>query len=89
MKPDIYQTINEFRKEMNEHFDEIKQGYVTLDRFKPVEMVVYGMAGFCLVAILGAVVALVIAKSSPSIASDIRAIVTPAVNAIGFTLPIK
>ena len=36
--------------------------YVTKDRFQPVERIVYGMVGTILLAVLGAVIALVINK---------------------------
>ena len=41
--------------------DKLKE-YVTLDRYSPVEKLVYGMAGAILLAVLAAVLAYVIRK---------------------------
>ncbi len=53
---DILKAINDFRKEM-------KDCYVSIDRFLPVEKLVYGMAGIVLVAVVGSLIALVINKT--------------------------
>lgn len=53
---DILEAINEFRKE-------IKNCYVSIDRFTPIERLVYGMTGVILIAVIGALVALVINKT--------------------------
>lgn len=58
-----YELINDFRSEMNDRFDKIESCYVTGDRFNPVEKLVYGMTGIVLVAVVGAVIALVINRS--------------------------
>lgn len=50
---DILEAINEFRKE-------VKSCYVSIDRFLPVEKLVYGMTSIILVAVIGAVIALVL-----------------------------
>lgn len=50
---DIYKAISEFR-------DEIRSCYVSNDRFNPVEKLVYGMTGVILLAVFGALVALVV-----------------------------
>ena len=59
-----YELINEFRQEMNERFDKIEHNmcanYVTKDRYAPVEKLVYGLTGIILVAVIGAIIALVI-----------------------------
>ena len=43
-------------------FVNMKNFYVTLDEFKPVRMIVYGMVGVVLLAVLGALVALVTSR---------------------------
>lgn len=53
---DILEAINEFRKE-------IKTCYVSIDRFIPVEKLVYGLTGIILIAVVGAILALVINKT--------------------------
>ena len=53
---DILEAINKFR-------DEMKNCYVSIDRFSPIEKLVYGMVGCILVAVVGALVALVINKT--------------------------
>lgn len=53
---DIYDAINDFR-------NEVKCSYVTNDRFNPVEKLVYGLVGIVMVAVFGALVALVINKT--------------------------
>lgn len=58
-----YELINEFRSEMNDRFDKIETCYVRNDRFNPVERLVYGMVGVILLAVVGAMVALVINKT--------------------------
>lgn len=39
----------------------IRQEYTTLDKFEPVKLIAYGLAGGALLTILGAILALVIA----------------------------
>jgi len=53
---DILEAINEFRKEM-------KQCYVSIDRYIPVERLVYGLVGLVLVAVVGAIIALVVSNT--------------------------
>jgi hypothetical protein len=53
---DILEAINNFRKE-------VKDCYVSLDRYLPVEKLVYGMAGVVLLAVVGALVALVVTRT--------------------------
>lgn len=50
---DILMAIDDFRKEARET-------YVTKDTFEPVRNVVYGMIGVVLLAVFGALVALVL-----------------------------
>jgi len=66
MPKSTYELINEFRKEMNERFDEMRECYVTKDRFNPVERLVYGMTGVVLVAVIGSLIALVLNKTGVS-----------------------
>ena len=53
---DILEAINEFRKEM-------KECYVSIDRYVPVERLVYGLVGLVLVAVIGSIIALVLTKT--------------------------
>ena len=58
-----YELINDFREEMNSRFDKIESCYVRQDQFKPIERIVYGAVTLILVAVVGALIALVINKS--------------------------
>lgn len=58
-----YELINDFREEMNNRFDKIESCYVRQDQFKPIERIVYGAVTLILVAVVGALIALVINKS--------------------------
>lgn len=53
---DILEAINKFR-------DEMKNCYVSIDRYTPIERLVYGMVGAILLAFVGGLIALVINKS--------------------------
>lgn len=57
---DIYNAVNSLRSE-------IKECYVSKDEFinriTPVERLVYGMVGIILIAVIGAILALVINKT--------------------------
>lgn len=48
---------------MNNRFDKIESCYVRQDQFKPIERIVYGAVTLILVAVVGALIALVINKS--------------------------
>lgn len=52
---DIYDAINDFRQEM-------KNCYVTIERYAPVEKLVYGTVGVMGILIVTALVGLVIIK---------------------------
>lgn len=47
MKPDLHDVIDNFRRE-------IQSRYVTIDRFSPIEKVVYGGVGLILFTVLSA-----------------------------------
>lgn len=49
----IYDAIQELRNEMN-------TTYVTKDRFKPIERIVYGLVSLILVAVIGSMIGMVI-----------------------------
>lgn len=89
MSTDLYKILTDFRGEMNERFDNIENRFVSMDRFKPVEMVVYGMAGFVLTTVLGVIVSFAVVRISPTTASSIAREVTPFVQAIGNTISSK
>ena len=63
MKQDVYSAITDFRKEMNDRLNKIEDNFVTNDRFIPIEKLVYGITFAVLVAVVGALLALVINKS--------------------------
>ena len=50
---DVYEQIDALR-------EDIKDGYVTKDEFRPVRMIVYGLASLILVAVATALVARVV-----------------------------
>lgn len=89
MSTDLYNVLTDFRSEMNDRFDGIETKFVSMDRFKPVEMVVYGMAGFVLITVLGIIVSFAVVKASPTTASSIAKEVTPVIQAIGGTMAVK
>jgi hypothetical protein len=55
-KADHKEAIQKF-KELSEHIDDT---YVTKDTFGPIQKLVYGLVGAILLAVLGAVVALIL-----------------------------
>lgn len=44
-------------------FDDLPKTYVTLAEFRPVKSIVYGAVGLILMAVMGALIALVIVKN--------------------------
>ena len=55
---DLYDTINDFRREVSARFDTLERQYVTRIEFEPVQKVVNGIVsvgGLILIAILGLV----------------------------------
>ena len=60
---DLYDTINDFRREVSARFDTLERQYVTRIEFEPVQKVVNGIVsvgGLILIAILGLVLSRVI-----------------------------
>ncbi|MFA6315621.1 MAG: hypothetical protein WC648_04630 [Candidatus Paceibacterota bacterium] len=60
---DLYDTINDFRREVNTRFDSLERHFVTHVEFEPVKKVVNGIVsvgGLILMAILGLVLSQVI-----------------------------
>ena len=53
--------IKEDISEIKASFKDIKTFYLTKDEFSPVRNIVYGMVGLILIAVVGAIVALVVA----------------------------
>lgn len=53
MKSDLHDMIDELRKE-------VRQTYVTIDRFTPIEKVVSGLVAIVLATVIGAIIALVV-----------------------------
>lgn len=88
MSADLYKVLTDFRGEMNDRFDGIESKFVSMDRFKPVEMIVFGMAGFVLISVLGIIVSFAIVKVSPNSATSIAREITPIIQAVGGTLAI-
>ena len=58
----ILNKVDYIQSEVRGIKTQLEGEYVTKDRFQPVERIVYGMVGTILLAVLGAVVALVINK---------------------------
>lgn len=60
---DLYDTINDFRREVSARFDTLERQYITRIEFEPVQKVVNGIVsvgGLILIAILGLVLSRVI-----------------------------
>ena len=53
-------SLDDFRKENREDHQQIKEKYVTKDRFLPVEKIVYGGVGLILLIVVGALIATVV-----------------------------
>jgi len=53
-------SLDDFRKENREDHQQIKDKYVTKDRFLPIEKIVYGGVGLILLTVVGAVIATVV-----------------------------
>ena len=58
--PLICQDISQIHADLKEVKDMMKENFVTNDKFWPVRTIVYGGAGIILIAVMGAIVALVI-----------------------------
>ncbi len=86
MNQDIYSAINDLRKEMNNRFDSMETNFVSIDRFKPIESLTWGMVGFVLLAVLGAIIAGVIVKINPASAAYVTHQITPYVEAVGTSI---
>jgi len=56
----IMKSLDDFRKENREDHQQIKEKYVTKDRFLPVEKIVYGGVGLILLIVVGALIATVV-----------------------------
>jgi len=56
----IMKSLDDFRKENREDHQQIKDKYVTKDRFLPIEKIVYGGVGLILLTVVGAVIATVV-----------------------------
>lgn len=54
----IKETVDSFQKKL----DEVPENYVSLEAFRPVQRIVYGAVGLILLAVFGALLALVIIK---------------------------
>lgn len=58
--PALLARLDERTKSIVDELKALRGGLVTLDRFRPVEMLVYGMAGTMLLSLLGAIIYVVI-----------------------------
>lgn len=58
--PALLARLDERTKSIVDELKALRGGLVTLDRFRPVEMLVYGMAGVMLLSLLGAIIYVVI-----------------------------
>lgn len=62
LKTEIKSINDDAKISINKIFEEFKK-YVSAERYKPVEMLVYGMSGTVLLAVFAALVALVVNKT--------------------------
>lgn len=62
LKSEIKSIKEDAKNSINKIFDELKK-YVSAERYRPVEMLVYGMSGTVLLAVFAALVALVVNKT--------------------------
>lgn len=56
----IMADINHIRSDIADIKGEMRERFVTKDQFEPVRLVVYGLVGVLLLAVIGALLALVI-----------------------------
>lgn len=59
---EIKKDIAEIKQDVKDLINSLDGKYVSRIEFKPVQSVVYGMVGFILLAVLGAIVSLIIVK---------------------------
>ena len=57
---DLYETINEFRQEVNERFDHFEGSFVSHEEFSPVKKCVYGIVALALGGVGTALIRLVV-----------------------------
>lgn len=57
---EVLARLDERTKRMEHDIADLKGGYVSMDRFRPVEMLVYGQTAFMLIAILEAMIYVVL-----------------------------
>jgi len=53
----IVAQLDAIKKEIN---DELKENYVNIDKFEPVKIIVFGIAGMVLIAVLAALLGIVV-----------------------------
>lgn len=58
----IASDVNYIKGDVQEIKSTLKSSYVTTDQFEPVKKIVYGLVGLILVAVVGALLALVVKK---------------------------
>lgn len=58
---EVKEQITGLRTEVRQEMAQVKAEHVTVDRFRPVERIAYGLVGLVLVAVVGAVLKLVVA----------------------------
>lgn len=58
----ILSKVEYIEQEVNEIKTRMQKDYVTQDQFKPVHDIVYGLVSLVLIAVVGAIIALVIKK---------------------------
>jgi len=56
----IEQALDYIKKDIKDIKEELDGKYVTQDQFEPVRRIVYGGVAFILIAVVGAVIALVV-----------------------------
>ena len=57
---DLYEIIDDFRKEVNGRFDNIEGCFVRQEEFRPVKSIAYGLVTLILGTVIGALIKLVV-----------------------------
>lgn len=63
-KADIHRLIIDMEKRFvsKDEFQPLKDGFVSRDEFQPVKLLVYGLVGLIMVAVIGGILALVVGR---------------------------
>lgn len=61
----IREEIGDIKMDLQEQRKEAKENYIRKEEFDPVKRIVYGLVGLILVAVVGAIIALVVIQPTP------------------------